>query len=107
ISDGTTTTQGTLVVDAKPEASTKPTPAPVHASAVTNETTTVFPLRGVLAGTREPAKVTKIEPITPGSTAVASLDQADSSVTLTAPAAGTSYFLYTVVAGAAFATGVL
>lgn len=107
ISDGTNQTQGTLVIDVKPDGSTKPTPGPVHAAAVVNEAVIVDPLRSVLSGSPEPAKITSVQPLAAGGTATASLNPVDSSVTLAGTTPGTSYFAYTVVAGAASATGVI
>jgi len=107
IADGNNQTQGQLVIDVKAEGSTKPTPAPVHAVGVTGETVTAYPLRSVLSGSKEPAKVTAVQPLAAGSPVTATLNSSDSSVTLLGSAAGTGYFLYTVVAGAASATGVI
>jgi hypothetical protein len=110
VSDGTSQTGGQLIIDVKPEGSTKPVAGPVVARGVVGETVTSYPLRGVLSGIREPVKVTAVAPLTaPSGTpaATAQLSTLDSTVTLTGATAGTTYFLYTVVAGAGTATGVL
>jgi hypothetical protein len=112
ISDGTSQVNGTLTVDVKPEGSTKPVPGPVAASGVIGESVTAFPLRSVLSGLRDAAKVTAVQPLVPATpdkpaTATATLNPLDSTVVLTGTAPGTSYFLYTVVAGSAGATGVI
>lgn len=112
ISDGTGQVNGTLTVDVKPDGSTKPVPGPVAAAGVVGEAVTVAPLRSVLSGLRDPVRVTAVQPLVPATpdqpaTATATLNPLDSTVVVTGTAPGTSYFLYTVVAGSASATGVL
>ena len=91
VSDGTSQTGGQLIVDVKPEGSTRPVAGPISAGGVVGETVTAFPLRGVLSGIREPARVTAVAPMAaPGvaSSATAQLSAQDSSVTLTGAVAG-------------------
>ncbi len=112
VSDGTSQVNGTLTVDVKPEGSTKPVPGPVAAAGVVGEAVTVTPLRSVLSGLRDPVRVTAVQPLVPSTpdkpaASTATLNPLDSTVVLTGTAAGTSYFLYTVVAGSASATGVI
>lgn len=112
VSDGTSQIPGQLTIDVKAEGSTKPVPGPVAASGITGETVTAFPLRSVLSGLREPARVTAVQPLASASadrpaTATAELNPLDSTVALTGSAPGTSYFVYTVAAGPATATGVI
>ncbi|HEY5882276.1 MAG TPA: hypothetical protein VIU11_25425 [Nakamurella sp.] len=109
ISDGTSQIGGTLTIDVKAEGTTKPVPGPVAVSGVVGEPVAANPLRSVLSGLRDPARVTAVQPLTPDQPATASavLSPQDSTVVLTGNAAGTSYFLYTVVAGSASATGVI
>ena len=112
ISDGASQISGTLTVDVKPEGSTKPVAGPVAAAGVVGEAVTAEPLRSVLSGLRDPARVTAVQPLAPAgpdrpAAATATLNPLDSTVVLTGTAPGTSYFLYTVVAGSASATGVL
>jgi hypothetical protein len=112
VSDGTSQVDGKLIVDVKAEGSTKPVPGPVAAAGVVGEAVTVYPLRSVLSGLPEPARVTSVTPLVSASpdrpaTATAAANRLDSTVTLTGSAVGTSYFLYTVTAGAATATGVI
>ncbi len=112
ISDGTSQINGALTIDVKAEGTTTPVPGPVAASGVVDEAVTVNPLRSVLSGLRDPARVTAVQPLvaaTPDrpASASATLNPLDSTVVLTGTAPGTSYFLYTVVAGSASATGVI
>ncbi|HEY7814160.1 MAG TPA: hypothetical protein VIC62_13030, partial [Nakamurella sp.] len=112
MSDGTSQTSGLLTIDVKAEGTTKPVPGPVAAGGVVGESVTANPLRSVLSGLREPARVTAVQPLVPATPdkpaiATATLNPLDSTVVLTGNASGTSYFLYTVVAGSASATGVI
>jgi hypothetical protein len=112
ISDGTSQVNGKLTIDVKAEGSTKPVPGPVAASGVVGESVTANPLRSVLSGLRDAPRVTAVQPLVPGTpdkpaTASATLNRLDSTVALTGSAPGTNYFLYTVVAGSASATGVI
>jgi len=112
ISDGTAQVNGRLTIDVKAEGSTKPVPGPMAATGVVGETVTAAPLRSVLSGLRDPARVTAVQPLVPGTVdkpagATATLNPLDSTVALIGTAPGTSYFLYTVVAGSASATGVI
>ena len=53
-------------------------------AAVVGETVTVFPLRGVLSGSREPARVTAVQPLAARcEPRRANLNAVDSSVALT------------------------
>ena len=61
--------------------------------AVVAETATVFPLRSVLSGSREPARVTAVQPLAPVEpAATATLNPVDSSVAVTGTAAGHKLF---------------
>ncbi|WP_146899533.1 Ig-like domain-containing protein [Cellulomonas aerilata] len=103
VSDGTDTVEGLLTLDVRPAGSAAPQVDPVHAVTEVDVPVTVRALDAVRGGSREPARLAAVDPLT-GVTVEPDLDAG--TFRFVAPRAGTYYVTFAVAAGPQQTAGV-
>ncbi|MBK4346255.1 Ig-like domain-containing protein [Lacisediminihabitans changchengi] len=105
ISDGKTTTAGSLEVDVKPVDSLDPVAVPDFATAVSATPVVIHPLENDLSPSGQPLSLVSAK-LESGGNATVSVDQGKSTIEFTSNVAGSYYLAYTIAAGAHTVQGI-
>ncbi len=105
VSDGRTTSTGTLEVKVVPAGSLGPVGTPDYAQAFRGETVAIAPLANDVSNNGQPLTLLGVDKLPAGANVTPDLESAQ--VTFSAPTVGTYYFQYSLAAGAASSIGLV